>query len=123
MSEKVIQGTTVEEDYVVGDGPVTLAIEIGDGQIGGSAVFLNHVVIAKGNVELVHLGSGPAIAGQPLGVRTIVTDIREQTNRTDVTYTLSGGEDTLIVTLEQEVENDGDSISYIGVFHLKGAQQ
>lgn len=78
-----IQGTSVKRDYTVDDGPITLNIVIGDGQVGASVVWLNHQIIAKGDLDLVHLGDGNVLAGHDLAVRTIATDVNPQTKHAE----------------------------------------
>ncbi len=122
MSE-VIQGDTVERDYEVESGIVMLNIIVGEGQAGASVVWLDNQVIAKGDLGPVTLGPGAILTGRVLGIRTIALDINPMTNRTAVTYILTGGATELDVTLTKDAPQDGAAVPYAARFPLvaKGA--
>jgi hypothetical protein len=71
---------------------VTLRVEIGDAQSGGTTVTLSGDVqqITTGALTL---GSGADLLHKLVHCITTVKDINTQTNRTDVTYHLDGGPD------------------------------
>ena len=117
MSE-VINGTGVEREYEVESAIVTLAIIIGEGQIGASVVFLDDQVIAKGDVNTVILGPGSILTGRRAVARSLVSDINPNTDRTAVTYILGGGATELDVTLTQNDAPNG-SVIYQSVFNFR----
>ena len=119
MSE-VINDRVLERNYVVsnGAGPVLISVIIGDGQIGGSAVFLDQTQIAKGEILHQQVGSPAALVNRRLSVRTVVADINEQTNKTSVTYVLTGGAGDAEYTLWFEAAQDKQQVLYSALFTL-----
>jgi hypothetical protein len=86
--EKVVSATQL---YQVRTGaPVVLAVVIGEAQVGGTNLRLNGApVVFDKQLEPVLLGaiSPPAV----LDCVTLVQDVNPATNRTTVTYVLTGG--------------------------------
>jgi hypothetical protein len=117
MSE-VIQGDTVEREYEVESGIVILNIIVGEGQVGTSVVWLDNQVIAKGDLGPVTLGPGAILTGRVLGIRTLALDINPMTNRTAVTYILTGGATELDVTLTQDAQQADSAMVYAARFSL-----
>ena len=117
MSE-VVQGDTIERQYEVESGIVMLNIIVGEGQVGASVVWLDDQVIAKGDLGPVTLGPGPILTGRVLGIRTIALDINPMTNRTAVTYVLTGGVAELDVTLTQNASQQNAAVPYAARFPL-----
>lgn len=105
-------------DYEVGTKPVSLTILIGDAQIGSSIVKLNSVEKGRGDIDALPLGSGPSIKGKPLTTKSVVTDVNDMTNKTIVTYQLSGGKRDQEFTSSATVDEEGDSIIYRALFNL-----
>lgn len=81
----------VSEAYPVTTEDVKLQVVIGDAQIGASAVFVDDTLVSKGVVDNLNLGSGAALSGKTLTIRTIVTDVNPETDRASVTFALRGG--------------------------------
>lgn len=111
-----VQGQEVQRDYRVAQGTVMLDITIGEAQIGASAVFLDELMIATGKVDDLKIGPGSILKGRRLSIRSIVSDVNPNTNRTAVTYDLSGGEEPLSVTLTADSGGDNKSVVYLGFF-------
>lgn len=105
-------------DLSVGQSKVVVTVSVGDGQIGGSAIFLDGKLIAKGQIANHNLGNGKDLAGKQLQVKTVVTDVRDETNRTVVYYTFKIGGDVTAFSTAGVVDNDGDSMLHRGVFDL-----
>jgi hypothetical protein len=77
---------------VVPEQDVMLRVEVGDSQDGGTSVTVD------GNVQLItsgtlSLGAGSTLVRKLAHCITTVKDVSPDTNRTDVTYVLSGGAD------------------------------
>ena len=106
----------VIEDYEVATRIVRLGVIIGDAQIGASIVKLESAEIAKGEIDNVPVGKGPAIEGKRLFIKTVVTDVNDATNSTSVTYRLTGGTGDWDYTVTENVDQNGDSIVYRAKF-------
>jgi hypothetical protein len=105
--------------YQIGDGEVRLQVAIGEGQFGST-----RAVVGTKQVDDVHdmdtvLGKGSDLRGRELVITSVVTDTNPQTNRTSVTYRLSGGSTPLKQELSFTVESDADSVLYKATFRLE----
>lgn len=109
---EVVSERTVERPYAVDADPITLTTIIGEAQIGGSAVFLDNLLIAKGDIQDLSLGPGLLLRERQLFVRTIVSDVNPMTNRTAVTNQLNGGVDAFNLTQMAEAEEAGGLVVY-----------
>lgn len=98
--------------YVVAKDDVFLSVVIGEQQLGTSVVKLDGKVLKEGAVKKLKIGSGPKLVGSTLTIKSVVTDINDQTNRTSVTLTLEGGVVDAVHTLSVEVDDNGDSAIY-----------
>ena len=104
--------------YRVGTGEVRLELLIGEGQRGNIRATVGAKKFHQQHDLDEVLGKGPELAGQVLTVLTTVTDVNEETNRTSVTYRLSGGPAPLEQALSFTVEKEGDSVDFVAVFQL-----
>lgn len=98
---------------------VTLTIKIGDGQLGVSNMWLDRVPLPPRNpVDHVTIGDGVTLVGRTLLVHTTVSDVNAQTNRTSVTYTLSGvvGHSPVIVT--HNADTNGEFVLFVTTFRF-----
>ena len=95
-----------------------LTVTVGDAQMGTSAVWINEVLHSKGDFNATAIGTGAALAGKQIRVKTLVTDINSFTNKMDVTYTLEGGTAPFEHTIPFEVESEGDSAVFRAVFPI-----
>jgi len=102
--------------YQTGPGKVLLDIVIGNAQIGASIVKLNKTEVARGEVSALDLGSGPALVGKSLSIKSVVTDVNDSTNRTSIKYAFRRGQDAQEFISRAEVENNGESIIYRALF-------
>jgi len=109
----------INRSYTVGRDPVELRIVVGDGQLGSSVVKLDGVEIASGILAMLRIGEGKDLKGSKLRVATAVTDVQRASNRTSVTYELSGGPTTDTHLLQADAEADGGSVFYVGTFTLQ----
>lgn len=73
--------------------PVQLDTLIGDGQVGGTALTLNGAPVPFDNTtgHAVVNPAGSSLVGSVLQCLTTVQDVNPATNRTSVTYQMSGG--------------------------------
>ena len=88
---------------------VTLTVEVGDFQAGGTAYsWAGTTVIGTPNFEDHAVNkAGVKIVGTMLHAMTRVMDIRPETNQTSVTYTLKGGVQDLVFPYGVQVPEDG----------------
>lgn len=72
--------------------PIFFEVEIGDAQVGGTAMRLNGSPIVVNPIGPTKIGSnGQDLRRSVLQVITTVRDINPATNRTSVTHKVSGG--------------------------------
>ncbi|HEX4875687.1 MAG TPA: hypothetical protein VFV31_03390 [Chitinophagaceae bacterium] len=116
--------TTVNTAYFLNgtQNPVTLKIFIGDkGQSGDSVISLDNVIIGKnlkGDIEMM-VGTNQELAGKVLDITTTVLDLSRETNKTEVTVSLTGGIAEREYFLNEEVKNEGDLVPYSMIFRFK----
>ncbi len=108
----------LDTSYQAADGDIRLTVIIGNAQIGVSNVKLNEKVLATGDIIQKSIGMGPNLVGQQLIVKTVVTDVNDSTNRTNVKYLLSGGRTDQEFDLNATVDEDGDSVVYLAIFEF-----
>jgi len=112
---------SINQDYkVIDSNDITLSLVIGEEQAGWFAVFLDGEFLVDGKTKIQNfsLGNGSDIKSKTLLIRATVLDINPDTNRTSVTYSLSGGESNLTITAEMTVDNDNDPAFYSAEFKL-----
>lgn len=99
----------VADAYQVGAADVVLSLSIGEGQIGTSDVSLggNPLLRATGSIGHLRIGSGPAVKGKKLLVKSVVNDVSSMTNKMSVTYRLTGGKGTKVLTTKGSVNKAG----------------
>ena len=114
-----VKSTRLEEDYAVTDGDVQLSVIIGDRQFGTSLVTLDGEQLALGDVNGLTVTAPGGLRGKKLFVKSVVTDVNDQSNFTSITYELSGGVAPKGFELRETVDNDGDSVVYRATFHLQ----
>jgi len=108
----MVEELDVEFTYTVGDEPVFLTIEIGDGQIGGSVVRKNGETLGDtGIIKNRKLGKGADLVGAEIDIKTLVADVNDDTNETSVTYVVKGAQPQRL-TAKRAVENNGDGVLY-----------
>lgn len=109
----MVEKVNIAFDYTVAAGPITISIAIGDGQIGGSALWLDGTAIGpQGAIANVKIGNGPALVGKKLSAKTLVAPVNADTNFTSVTYTLAGGAAHPPFTFSHELQSPGDGVQY-----------
>jgi hypothetical protein len=118
-----MRGTTMKvvdlrADYEVDSKDVRLTIVIGNAQIGSSVVTLDGTEKGRGDIEKLLIGAGSKVKGKPLKTKSAVTDVNDKTNRTVITYRLTGGKRNQDFTSSGTVDKDGDSIIYRALFRL-----
>ena len=104
--------------YIKDDDNISISIVIGEEQAGGFAVFLDEQFILFEKTKIVDfpLDKGLEIKSKTLFITSTVIDINPHTNRTSVTYVLSGGKSRLEITSEVTVENDNAPAYYDAEF-------
>jgi len=108
----------METSYQVAEGTVNVTVIIGNAQIGVSSVVLGDEIIATGDITEEDVGKGPELIGQQLVVKTVVADVNDSTNRTNVKYLLKGGKMEQEFNLYAIVDEDGDSVIYWARFNF-----
>jgi hypothetical protein len=104
---------TLDTTYHVGAGDIALTLSIGDGQLGSSRVLLGTKVLGQGDdITNLLIGKGPKLAGKSIDVKTVVSDVNDQTNHTSLTYSLRGGPAPADYQLSATVAEEGDSVIY-----------
>jgi hypothetical protein len=102
-----------EAAYTVGEGQVHLRVVIGEGQFGSTLVTAGSKVFDQARTFEGCIGLGAELRGKDLNIFSVVTDTNLQTNRTSVTYVLTGGPSPSHQTLAFSVEHEHDSVQYI----------
>ncbi len=104
------------DSYSVGKGTrdITAAVDVGLGQIGTVAMFVEKKPIVDGEAPIApeSLGEGNTLKDKLLLVEATVTDVSVMTNKMSVVVRLNGGRTTKKVTAAGEVAEDGDSIFF-----------
>lgn len=112
MATKSVTSSTT---CAVADGDVSLSIVVGDAQMGSSVVRRGDErgeVLAIGDVADLALGTGAALRGTAVYVKSIVTDINDATNFTSITYQFRSGGTTTPLELSAAVDAEGESVVY-----------
>jgi len=104
--------TKLETSYPVNSNDVYLTVIIGEAQLGSSSVTLDSEILCTGEIKDLKIGNGNDIKGKMLRVKSIVSDINDNTNRTSIIYRFKGGKADTEYLLEETVSQDGDSIIY-----------
>ena len=108
----------LETSYAVGAGDVSLTVIVGNAQFGTHLVKLDGQQLAIGDVSELTVPADGGLQGKTLTVKSIVTDINDMTNITNLRYVLTGGADDAQHDLEATVDREGDSAVYRATFHL-----
>jgi hypothetical protein len=108
MPKKFEEAKKVEESYKAkATGDVAITIVIGSGQFGSIRVRIGGQKIAAAQERLhLVLGKGADVAGKRIDVLSVVNDVNPMTNRTEVTYTLTGGAAPRTFRREHIVKSD-----------------
>ncbi len=99
--------------------PVSLSVVIGDGNVGGTSLIWDGTTIVQSSDEVSNqpIGNpGENVQGKLLICTTNVQDINPATNKTSVTYTLTGGAQPQDFPLQMEVSEAGDLAIYSVTF-------
>ena len=112
MLKEIRMNYDIDVEYQVENGDVCLTVSIGDGQDGSSVARLDGQLLTLVEIQNKHVGSGQDLIGKTLKVITTIRNILEETDRTSVTWTLTGGTQPLHKTCSKEVENDGAAVIY-----------
>lgn len=108
---------THREEYETAEEVVKLSIDYGDAQLGSSLVKLDDRELARGDaIHDLSIGQGAGLTDSALSIKSVVTDVNDMTDRTSVTYALTGGATDLRCTLECIVDRNGDSAIYRTTF-------
>jgi hypothetical protein len=96
---------------------VVLGVTIGDGQAGGTALLLDGEPLPfENSAGSGIIGPGDELPGSILNIKTTVRDIRPDTNRTSVTYVLTGGVEDVEYPYSVEVSADAGTAHYMVTF-------
>jgi hypothetical protein len=106
----------VSTNYPVTDGQnVRLHVNIGDGQAGGSSVFLGPDMITAGHEIDVDLGPGERLRGMLLVISSTVVDVQPATNRVSTFVDLTGGNPPSLPIAQADVVTDGGTADFLTV--------
>lgn len=109
----------LREAYTLANERVRLDVVVGEGQRGFIEVRLDGTPLANGHeITGLEVGSAADLAGRKLRIIATVTDTNLSTNRTSVTYTLSGGARTQSWNVQHEVDSEGETVDYDAIFRL-----
>ena len=106
--------------YKVGSGknPIHLTVTVGEGQLGSSTVIVGAKLFDTMKFFDQQIGAASEVGGQKLVVVSVVSDTNKSTNRTSISYELSGGAQPFEHTAELSVDADGGSVSYLAEIEL-----
>jgi hypothetical protein len=98
---------------------IFLTVEIGNGQVGGTALQLNGVTIPSNPLGETPIGApGQDLRRSVLQVVTTVKDENPLTNRTSVVHRFRGGESNMTFPFEVSVKADGNFARYFITYVL-----
>lgn len=99
--------------------PISLEVEIGDDQVGGTAVQLNGVTVPVKPSGKTPIGSaGQNLQGSLLQVVTTVKDQNQNSNRTSVTHHFTGGAAPADFLFQISVDDEGGFARYFITYIL-----
>jgi hypothetical protein len=102
---------------VVPNRPVVLTIETGDGQVSGTSLRLDGQAHPFNNPDgPQEIGAGRNLVNSMLHIHTIVGDVNPATNRTSVTYRLTGGVESATHSFAVDVSGEKGAAHYVIVF-------
>jgi hypothetical protein len=108
----MVEELDVEFECTVTNKPVMLSVVIGDAQIGASVVRRDGIQLGKtGTIKNRDLGVGGDLVSHNIEIKTLVSDVNDDTNQTSVTYVLEGAQPERM-TARRKVENNGDGVLY-----------
>lgn len=97
------------------DEAVSVRVTIGEGQAGGSAVFLGRDLIGSGHEVNVRVGQGVDLRGQTLVISSTVVDVRPETNRVSTLTELFGGIPTPQPIGQADVVGNGGAADFLTI--------
>ena len=99
--------------------PISLSVEIGDNQVGGTAMQLNGVTVPVNQAGQTPIGkAGQDLRGSLLQVVTSVKDQNLNTNHTSVTHHFTGGQNKADFPFEVSVKDEGGVARYFITYIL-----
>ena len=98
---------------------ILLTVVVGNAQMGATAVWIDETLHGQQDYDQTLLGTGAALSGHEVRVKTLVADINNFSNKMSVTYTLEGGPAPLTKTVNHEVDEDGESAVFRAIFTIK----
>jgi len=115
----MIHEVTGNYDIKVTAGDTRISVAIGNGQVGGSAMFLNGQPVGPiGVISDYRIGDGVSLVGSKLLVRTLVADVSDVTNWTSVVYLVSAPNPQEPISATKEVANDKEAVRYNFTFRF-----
>jgi len=98
--------------YAVASKDVKLTITFGNKQMGASIATIGSRELAIGAIKQLKVGKATALKGKTLHLKSIVSDINDKTNWTNVRLVLEGGKANAQHDLALEVDEHGQSVEY-----------
>lgn len=118
---KVKTKTQAPADIAVSDADnISLTINIGDAQIGGSVVQFSGSPnpIGKGEIAALALGTGAALKGKTLNVTTNILDVNKASMLVSAAHQFQNGNPPAF-NLADSVDNVGDIFSWATTYNFK----
>lgn len=110
-----VQFTATKLYKVKPGSPVSLTVIIGEGNVGGTTVVWNDKSIVQNSDQITDMAigaQGDNLQGKLLFCTTNVQDINPASNKTSVTYILSGGEEQQEFPFQIDVAGNGGFAIY-----------
>ncbi len=103
--------------------PVTVKVSTGYAQVGATTAWIGKRQLAnedensdrkkwKQEWEFDDIGNGKDLDGKLMFITTAVADVQKETDKTSVTYQITGGVDPFTFTLEVPVDQPGGLVLY-----------
>ncbi len=101
------------------DSDVKITISTNDQAI-TSVVSLNEKPIAFGNKIIGKIiGKLKELKDNNIIISSYVSDIRDDTNETNITYSIGTDQNTIDTTLNEKVDTDKDTMNYQAIFRVR----
>lgn len=105
------------------DSPVSVKVSTEFAQVGATTAWIGTRQLAnddensdrkkwKQEWAFADVGTGKDLAGKLMLITTAVADVRKETDKTGVTYEITGGVDPFTFTLEAPVDQPGGLVLY-----------
>jgi hypothetical protein len=99
---------------------VSVDVLIGDGQIGGSSIFVGQQHVATGDQAMrgIRLGRGAELRGQVAVVSTTVVDVRPEHDRVSTLVELHGGFPDPMPVVQAATAKPSNTVNFLTVIRF-----